>query len=253
MMGPTLNFLDDIRCYFSRYRPNADSVKQLNSMMYSEDMIFDLTDIEMHNKIIKEKTDANSPLELFLLGLFAECFIDRRTNPAVLETFMEIMNPTIAIKVSYNKYLDSQNEMLNNINKVQDYLLDSLVFKKDLAIEGSAGSGKTFVAMKKAIRLLEMRKKTLILCYNRKLKQFIIDQTKQMEKDQEILDEGENIEDFIICKNIFEFAGWFAGDLPDGQEKTDLLNGIRKYNRENVLKYMKQILGIKGFPKEKML
>lgn len=216
--------------------------------------IFDLGDFTEEKEFQKAKKkkskQSNSPLESYLLNLFKDPDKVMPNREAIFTAFINVMQPSIAIKFYYNEYLEEINKALEKANEVQDYLIDSLTHKQDLAIEGSAGSGKTFVAMKKAMRILEKRKKVLFLCYNRKLKFFVIDQTKLMENKLQILDQGEDIEEYISFYNIYEFIGSFGRSLPDGENKTILLKANTEFEDEIISQTLKKILKERNISEE---
>ncbi len=215
-------------------------------LYFSKDQIFDKSDLDAQITWRKTNNTSYSPLELFIHTLFDKHQIKNKITDDIRNFFIEIMNPTISSQLFYKEYLDDRNDLMENINEKQDYLIDSLIVKKDLAIEGSAGSGKTFLAIKKAMQLLEQRKRVLILCYNRKLRFFISDQLIRFEDSLDILNENEKLEDYIICLNVFEFAEWFASDLIDDKQKESLNYYIANYKREETAKMIEKLIAANG-------
>ncbi len=142
---------------------------------FIEDMIFDASD--MKAQIEWEKRNPNqrskeAPLEIFLIYLFS--MFKKRTPPPELETFfINMINYTIHTNICLNTWLESQRFILDEVNKIQESTLDLLDSKKRCLFSGSAGTGKTYMAIKKFIRECNKGSKTLFLCFNRKLSEFI--------------------------------------------------------------------------------
>ena len=231
--------------------PDSYFKKKMESEIYLEfdqNQIFDKTDLKEELEWELKKNTIYSTLQSFLLGLLENRQGKRRLDEKIVEFFNEIMSPTISVQLFYKEYLDDCAELMETINEKQDYLIDSLIVKKDLAIEGSAGSGKTFLAVKKAMRLLQQRKKVLILCYNRKLRGFINELIEKFEKSMDILNENENLEDFVLCLNIFEFAERVADDLADDPQKNELKEYIRTYKKDKTAVMINSIIERHGIP-----
>ncbi|MBD3253611.1 MAG: AAA family ATPase, partial [Candidatus Lokiarchaeota archaeon] len=98
----------------------------------------------------------------------------------VKEFFIERVGSEIGQVMNFKQYYSLREEELERINRVQDFLIQSLSEKNRCIFKGSAGSGKTYVAMKKAMRLLEENKKTLFLCYNRELQDAVREHITKM-------------------------------------------------------------------------
>ena len=71
------------------------------------------------------------------------------------------------------RQLEDQEERLRRMTDVQSLLLASLARQKLAAICGVAGSGKTILAMAKAQELARSGMRTLFLCFNKPLKDWI--------------------------------------------------------------------------------
>ena len=87
------------------------------------------------------------------------------TQEATL-AFTNILRPTMHTALSIRTALERQQEELRHINFFQDYLLDIFEHKNRVAFQGTAGTGKTWLALKKAVRLQRDGKNCLLLCYN---------------------------------------------------------------------------------------
>jgi len=109
-------------------------------------------------------------------ALFAEC--EARHGKKVLARddaarFMEILGVSLNVPLSLNRAIVLQEEALGEANRLQEFLLDLFDDKPLIAFQGAAGTGKTWVAMKKARRLAAEGKSTLVLSYNRQVNDFI--------------------------------------------------------------------------------
>ena len=88
-------------------------------------------------------------------------------------SFLSLFNRSLKIPMSISRVIEEQQKRLSTTDVNQDYLLDLFEDKNRIAFQGAAGTGKTWIAMKKAIRLASSDKKVLFLCYNKPLCSFI--------------------------------------------------------------------------------
>ncbi len=96
----------------------------------------------------------------------------------ILETkeadrFLSLFNVSMKLPRSILFALHKQRDGLENVNMFQDYLLDVFDDKNRVGFQGAAGTGKTWLAMKKATRLAEKGKEVLFLCFSNNLEQYI--------------------------------------------------------------------------------
>lgn len=142
---------------------------------FIENMIFDASDMKAQTEWEKKSSyqrSTESPLEKYLKYLFS-VFKKRYPPPELKDFFINMINYTIQTNICLNSWLEDQQHILEEINKIQDYTMDLFECKKRCLFSGSAGTGKTFIAMKKLIREYRKGHKTLFLCYNRKLNEFV--------------------------------------------------------------------------------
>jgi hypothetical protein len=88
-------------------------------------------------------------------------------------SLLTLFNRSLSIPMSIRRVIDEQQRRLSVTNMNQDYLLDLFEDKNRIAFQGAAGTGKTWIAMKKAERLADSGKRVLFLCYNKTLCSFI--------------------------------------------------------------------------------
>lgn len=84
-----------------------------------------------------------------------------------------LFSKKMELSFSLNVLIRQQKHDLLQVNAMQDYLLDLFEDKRRIAFQGPAGTGKTWIAMKKARRLAEEGRQVLLLTYNRPVNQFI--------------------------------------------------------------------------------
>lgn len=142
---------------------------------FVKEMIFDGTDVKAQQewgKDVPRKRSPESPIEQYLKHLYR--MFSKRTPPTELKNiFINMIEYKIETNLVLNSWIENQQYILEKINKVQDFALDLLEEKKRCLFRGSAGTGKTFIAMKKIIREYKNKHKTLFLCFNRKLHEFV--------------------------------------------------------------------------------
>lgn len=83
-----------------------------------------------------------------------------------LERLQHIFYPSWNFNSSLVNYFAQQNIVMQKLTEEQFLMLDFLQRQKRVAISGCAGSGKTLLALEKAIRLGEDGFKVLVLCNN---------------------------------------------------------------------------------------
>lgn len=90
------------------------------------------------------------------------------TKEESLDLFANALCPSFDIVPSMYKQIDQ--EKYNKLLKEQCTVLDFLAEQKSAAVSGASGTGKTFVALERARRIVLTGEKVLFLCYNNNLK-----------------------------------------------------------------------------------
>ena len=83
--------------------------------------------------------------------------------------FINLVNKRIALSISAGALIEDKNRELVEINNVQDTIIDLLSHYKRAFIVGGAGTGKTWIGIKKIQRCLQDGLKPLYVCYNKAL------------------------------------------------------------------------------------
>lgn len=87
--------------------------------------------------------------------------------------FITVINKRISLSAAAGALIPIKEKEFSKIDFVQDSVLDMLYHYTQVQIVGGAGTGKTFIAIKKALRDILARKRVLFLCCNKELSNFI--------------------------------------------------------------------------------
>lgn len=90
-----------------------------------------------------------------------------------LEELKKYININKWCTITQSSRIKSREELFKTVNRVQDNFILFIQNYKKAIIQGSAGTGKTWIAMKKALEQVKENKKTLFICYNRRLADFV--------------------------------------------------------------------------------
>lgn len=94
-------------------------------------------------------------------------------SPEAKKKLVSIVNKRIALSAVAGALIEEQKRKLEIENIKQENYLDFISNYKQAYIVGGAGTGKTWMAIKKAKNLAKEGKKVLIICYNSQLMKFI--------------------------------------------------------------------------------
>lgn len=86
--------------------------------------------------------------------------------PDAQKKFISLINKRIALSVAAGALIEDKERELAEINQTQDVVIDLLTHYPRAFIIGGAGTGKTWIAIKKIKRCLLSGKYPLFLCYN---------------------------------------------------------------------------------------
>lgn len=99
-------------------------------------------------------------------------------SPDQKTRFINIINKRISLSAAAGALIKIKEKEFSKIDFVEDSILDVLYHYPQVRIIGGAGTGKTFIAMKKAVRDARARKKVLYLCCNKELARFVREKTE---------------------------------------------------------------------------
>ena len=93
--------------------------------------------------------------------------------PDMQKKFINLINKRIALSISAGALIEDKNRELIEINHIQEAIIDLLSHYPKAFIVGGAGTGKTWIGIKKIKRCLLSDKKALYLCYNKALAEMV--------------------------------------------------------------------------------
>lgn len=85
------------------------------------------------------------------------------------QRFINTINKRISLSAAAGALIPIKEKEFEKINFLQNSILDILHHYRQVQLVGGAGTGKTYIAMKKALRDAEKGKQVLILCRNEEL------------------------------------------------------------------------------------
>ncbi|MCL2301503.1 MAG: NERD domain-containing protein [Firmicutes bacterium] len=90
-------------------------------------------------------------------------------SPDSQKKFISVVNKRIALSISAGALIQDKERELLEINRTQDTVIDLLAHYPKAFIVGGAGTGKTWIGIKKLLRCVQGGGKALYLCYNKAL------------------------------------------------------------------------------------
>jgi len=133
-------------------------------------------------------------------------------SPDSQKKFISIINKRIALSICAGALIQDKERELLEINRIQDTVIDLLAHYPKVFIVGGAGTGKTWIGIKKILRCVQCGGQALYLCYNKAL--------------------AENVENIVSddradCYNIDSFAyAILGGKAATAPEQ----NGCKEYS-----------------------
>lgn len=123
--------------------------------------------LEYDSKLILTKESLNNPLQSILsiynfYNSTRYTMLSRNNENVILETIM----PSFNLVPSASNIKDEADYVFYQLTNEQKKVLDFISDQQTVAIQGSAGTGKTFIAVEQAKRL-SSDKKVLFLCFNK--------------------------------------------------------------------------------------
>ncbi len=217
----------------------------------NQEFIFDEEDLEENKKWRESGGIGKPPLEKWLLSQFSKFkkFNHGLSLKSINEFFINTISNAVKTKISLNTWLKNKEKGLKHINKEQDRIIKLFKYKTKAAFFGSAGTGKTFIAIKKIIYEFKYNSKVnvLYLCFNRALKGYI----------KEVLLEQINLYKIKVTKNhratirnIDNFISQIIRDYEDKIDSVDhsaYITASNTSNTKQVVKIFKDVLTYEKF------
>jgi hypothetical protein len=151
--------------------PDTRFKQGFESLQYRFPKIFDESDLIDQLEWLGSGKTGKSPLEHYLTNLLTPFKKFRVAKPDIAKFFPKMIGSNISHFLNLKKYYQVREQELEDVNQVQDFLINALSAKNRCIFKGSAGSGKTFIAMKKAIEQYKQNKFVLLLCFNSELRE----------------------------------------------------------------------------------
>lgn len=131
--------------------------------------------------------------------------------PEMQKKFINLINKRIALSISAGALIEEKNREIDEINGIQESIIDLLVHYPRAFIVGGAGTGKTWIGIKKIQRYLRDGLAPLYLCYNKAL----ADHIKKIFNNK------------VEC---FNFDSYAFSILKDKASSAPIHNGCREYS-----------------------
>ena len=94
-------------------------------------------------------------------------------SPDSQRKFISLINKRIALSIAAGALIEDKARELAEINHIQDVIIDLLTHYPRAFIIGGAGTGKTWIGIKKIIRCICSGKTALYVCCNRMLADYV--------------------------------------------------------------------------------
>lgn len=136
------------------------------------------------------------------------------------QRFIKTINKRISLSAAAGALIPIKEKELSRINVIQNSILDAVNNYRELSFVGGAGTGKTYIGAKKAIREAESLKKVLFTCCSNTLIEYVNDEMFHENKSITCLS-FDSLMHFILKDNyenaICSGKGFFdiVGDMPE--------------------------------------
>ena len=181
---------------------------------------FDKHSVEYESWQIMDKDSVYAGTEVFFKRLIQETIRKHQTQRwfSPEESLPDINDLKVIcdfLRGDFERIRPTQDRLIEFNNSAKKYteeqylILDSILLNSRSLIQGSAGTGKTMIAIESAIRAASEGKKVLLVCYNRFIGEWIKVQVK---------DWAENIVASSIHNLLFELSDGFDYDNRFGNE-----------------------------------
>ena len=185
-----------------------------------KDVVGDLP-MEFHDEITLYENALDNP-QKYIDGIYDYYNTSIRTklDEDDFKKIIEAMAPHYGAMPSLKSKRGEQNEQFDRLTAEQNSLLDYLEEQHIAAIQGAAGTGKTWLAVKKA-QLLAKDGKVLFLCFNQFLKEYLQGIKDQNPHNFENID-FDNLPSLACSKLMVPYV-----------EKEDIIQFLKTYDRYN--------------------
>lgn len=146
------------------------------------DIVFDVTSPEWDREIIYDRSGLKEPISGYISRL-ASYWASRqkkavKLQPELIKEIVDFLRKDFEIVYPVSLDLRESEEQIAALTQEQYRALDAMELNRRLIFSGSAGTGKTLLAIEKARRNNAKGIKTLLICYNRLLGSYLAEVIK---------------------------------------------------------------------------
>lgn len=149
------------------------------------DIDFNVESPEWDNQIVYDRSDRLKPFRSYLSRLIiywrGKQQDKRGLTPSEIDQLVTHLRKDFEFITPLSDRLESMEQQVNQLTKEQFKALDRMESNKRIFYRGTAGTGKTLLALEKVRREVLKNKKVLLLCYNKVLAGKFRYETNQME------------------------------------------------------------------------
>lgn len=134
----------------------------------NEDLAKENLPLEYNKNLILTKESLENPLKeiVSIFNYYNSLRYNRLSNESV-SLILNILGPTFDLVASSSNIKDEANYVFYQLTNEQKKVLEFIEDQQTVAIQGAAGTGKTFIAVEQAKRLANTNNKVLFLCFNK--------------------------------------------------------------------------------------
>ena len=132
--------------------------------------------------------------------------------PDAQKKFISLINKRVALSIAAGALIEDKERELSEINQTQDVVIDLLSHYPRAFIIGGAGTGKTWIGIKKIKRCIAEGKRPLYLCYNRTLAERVQTHISSFDADVYSIDDlassllGDSAKDAPVSDGCKEYS-----------------------------------------------
>lgn len=132
--------------------------------------------------------------------------------PDAQKKFISLINKRVALSIAAGALIEDKERELSEINQTQDVVIDLLSHYPRAFIIGGAGTGKTWIGIKKIKRCIAEGKSPLYLCYNRTLAERVQTHISSFDADVYSIDDlassllGDSAKDAPVSDGCKEYS-----------------------------------------------
>ena len=141
--------------------------------------IYDDLFLDTPRELILDLSDTQEDISTWVERAFAYLQQDEGYREVVyhnhedINSLVQLLSPSWEFHFERSREIETQENIITRLTNDQFTIIDFLLRHRRVAIAGCAGSGKTLVAIEKASRLGQEGFRTLLLCHNPQLADFI--------------------------------------------------------------------------------